>query len=149
MNLKFKKIPSNKGKLVETPKYATDGSACFDLVCALDDEITIKPNEISKIPTGIAIELENNSLVALVFPRSGLSSKFGISLANCVGVIDSDYRGQIFVPLVNNSLVDYVLKPDERIAQLGVMPILKPTLIECENLSDTMRGSGGFGSTGK
>ncbi|MFI3228245.1 MAG: dUTP diphosphatase [Clostridia bacterium] len=149
MDLKFIKIPSADGKIIDTPQYATDGSACFDLVCNLDDAIVIKSNEIAKIPTGIAIELESNLLVALVYPRSGLSSKFGISLANCVGVVDSDYRGQIFVPLVNNSDVDFTLKPDERIAQLAVMPILKPTLIEVENLSETTRGSGGFGSTGK
>lgn len=149
MNLKYKKIPSKNGKLIETPIYATDGSACFDLVCNLDEEITIKPHETVKIPTGIAIELESNSYVALIFARSGLSTKFNIALANSVGVIDSDYRGEIFIPLINNSDSDYILKPNLRIAQLGIVPILKPALVECDDLSDTARGSGGFGSTGK
>lgn len=149
MNLKFKKIPSKYGTLIDTPTYATDGSACFDLVCNLDDEITIKPQEIVKIPTGIAIELENPLLVALIFARSGLSSNHGISLANSVGVIDFDYRGEIFVPIINNSDVDFKITHNQRIAQLSVMPILKPTLLEVSDLSNTDRGSGGFGSTGK
>lgn len=149
MNLKFKKIPSENGHLIETPKYATAGSACLDLVCNIDNDITIKPDETVKIPTGIAIELFDSSLVALVFPRSGLASKFGITLANSVGVIDSDYRGQIFVPVINNSKETYTLKQNDRIAQLGIVPIIMPNLVECDELSETLRGSGGFGSTGK
>ncbi|MFI3115167.1 MAG: dUTP diphosphatase [Clostridia bacterium] len=148
MILKFKKIPSKNGQVAKNPAFATEGSACFDLTCNLDEQITIKPNETVKIPTGIAIELENNSLVALVFPRSGLSSNFGISLANCVGVIDADYRGEILVPLVNNSSENFTLNPFDRIAQLGITEIFKPSLVECKELSDTSRGVSGFGSTG-
>lgn len=148
MTLKFKKIPSNMGQVIKNPEYATIGSACFDLVANIDENFTIKSGKIEKIPCGIAIELEEN-FVALVFPRSGLSTNFGINLANSVGVVDSDYRGEIFVSLINNSDKDFILKPLERIAQLGIVPILAPKLVECNQLSTTARGGGGFGSTGR
>lgn len=149
MLLKFKKIPSKNGKLIENPKYATEGSACFDLICNFDEEITIKPQEIVKVATGIAIEINSPQFVGLIYPRSGLATKSKISLANCVGVIDSDYRGQIFVPIINNSNEDFTIKPDERIAQLAIMPVLQPILVESKQLSETKRGENGFGSTGK
>lgn len=148
MEMKFKKMPTEKGNLIENPKYATDGSACFDLVCNIDEEIIATPGSITKIPTGIAIEIPSNEYVALVFARSGLASKSGISLANSVGVVDSDYRGEIFVPLINNSKVDYTFKQGDRVAQLGIFPVIMTNLIETNELNDTKRGSGGFGSTG-
>ena len=101
------------------------------------------------LPTGIAIELPGPGYVALVFARSGLGIKHGIAPANCVGVIDSDYRGEILVGLQNSGDADYVIQPADRIAQLMVLPILRPTLTVVEELDETERGSGGFGSTGR
>ena len=149
MILKYKKIPSENGKLIDNPKYQTAGSACFDLVCNLDDELLVAPNETVKIPSGIAIELESNAFVALVFSRSGLSSKFGVSLANGVGVIDSDYRGEVLIALTNHSDTPYTISPNERIAQLGIIPVMCADLVLCDELSKTERGGSGFGSTGK
>ncbi len=149
MNLNFKKIPSQNGKIPQNPAYATEGSACFDLTANIDSDLIILPNHIVKIPTGLAIEIPTNEFVALVFARSGLSSKFGISLANSVGVIDSDYRGEIIVALINNSNDEFILKPGDRIAQLGLFPVFMANLCEVDTLNDTKRGDGGFGSTGK
>lgn len=147
--MNFKKIPSENGRKIDDPKYATTGSACFDLTANVDENITILPDETVKIRTGIAIEIENSGLVGLVFPRSGLASKHGITLANSVGVIDSDYRGEIMVPVKNTSKISYEINSGDRIAQLGIFPVFMQTFTECDELSDTVRGVGGFGSTGK
>lgn len=149
MTLKYKKIPSETGRLIENPKYQTAGSACFDLVANIDCDITIEPKQTVKIPSGIAIELESSSYVALVFARSGLSVKHGIVLSNGVGVIDSDYRGEILVVLTNTSAEPYTVVSGERVAQLGIIPVMMADLELCEQLSDTKRGGSGFGSTGK
>ena len=109
----------------------------------------IKPGESCIFPTGIAIEIDDPMYVGLVFARSGLSIKHGITLSNAVGVIDSDYRGEIAVSLYNTSLVPYKVEPFERVAQLVIMPIITPKILEVDALNDTSRGSGGFGSTGK
>lgn len=131
-----------------TPKRATSGSAGYDL-CALSDvEIIIKAGQRLMIKTGIAIELPENT-AGMIYARSGLSTKFGIHLSNGVGVVDSDYRGEIMVGLHNSSQEDYVIKPYERIAQLVVTPILCPEINVIDTLSDSSRGTGGFGSTGK
>ncbi len=131
------------------PERATSGAAGLDLYACIDEDIIIKAGESALVATGIAIELPSKEMAAFVFARSGLATKFGISLSNSVGVVDSDYRGEIYVSLRNFSAEDYTIKRDERIAQMIIMPVLPVSFCEVENLGDTARGDGGFGSTGK
>ena len=144
MKLKIKRI--RDGAVI--PKRATAESAGLDLSAHLDGEAVIQPGEIVKIPTGIAIGLETGT-VGLVYPRSGLASKYGITLANCVGVIDSDYRGEILVPVTNHSAVPFTIHHGDRTAPLVISPVLLPEVEEAEELDETERGAGGFGSTGR
>lgn len=130
------------------PKRATEGSAGMDLYACMEEEITLRPGDLAVIPTGIAIGLPGSDYVALVFARSGLGVKHGISLSNGVGVIDSDYRGEIQVGLCNLGNQPYTIRPEERIAQLVVTPVCLLPLEEVEVLDETGRGEGGFGSTG-
>lgn len=145
VNVKIKLLRDN----VIMPSYATEGSAAIDLRSAADSDIVIAPGERKLIPTGIAISPETSGVVAILCARSGLSSKFGIALANGIGVIDSDYRGEISAALINNSDTPYTVTVGERIAQLMFMPVLAAKLIETDDLDKTERGVGGFGSTGK
>lgn len=131
------------------PKRSTSGSAGLDLCACIDSPVTIHPGEILKMPTGIAVAPPDENYVSLIFARSGLSTKHGIGLANSVGVVDSDYRGEIIVALINQSQTDYEIAPNERIAQLAVMPVCCLPVSEVEELDSTLRGDGGFGSTGK
>lgn len=144
MEINVKKL-NDAAKL---PYRATAGSAGADLFACIGEDITIAAGERKLIPTGIAIELPDSGFGAFVFPRSSVSSKFGVSLANCVGVIDSDYRGEIKVPLINHSDVPYTVRNGDRIAQMVIMPVILPEYTESSDLSDTERGEGGFGSTG-
>ena len=132
------------------PAYATDGSAAVDLRAALDEgaPVTIQPGERAMIPTGISIALESANVVAILAARSGLAVKSGINLANGIGVIDSDYRGEICVGLYNSSNVPFTVNRGDRIAQLMFMPVYTAKLIEAATLDETARGAGGFGSTG-
>jgi len=130
------------------PKRATEGSAGYDLFALLEEETPIYPGLPVKIRTGVAISMPSREMVGLIYPRSGLASKFGLIPSNCVGVIDSDYRGELIVSLTNLSRNAYILKPFERVAQLVFAPVLLPEFREVETLSETERGSGGFGSTG-
>ncbi len=143
--LKVKKLREN-AKMI---KRATSGSAGMDLHACIESEITINPGEIKVIPTGLAIALESENFVAYIYARSGLAIKHGITLANCVGVIDSDYRGEVCVGLTNISKESYTITPDERIAQLVIAPISMCEAVEVDELDNTERGVGGFGSTGK
>lgn len=131
------------------PQRATVGAAGLDLYACIGEDITIKSGESTLVATGIAIELPSKEVAAFVFARSGLATKFGISLANSVGVVDSDYRGEIYVSLRNFSAKDYTVKQNERIAQMIIMPVLPVSFCEVESLESTVRGEGGFGSTGK
>ncbi len=131
------------------PFRATDGSAGMDLYACIDSPVTLGAGEKAVIPTGIAIELPSAELAAFVFARSGLAIKHGIGLLNGVGVIDSDYRGEICVGVINQLAEPYTIAPDERIAQLVIMPVSLITPVEAQSLDDTARGEGGFGSTGK
>jgi len=146
MLLKYKKLRPG----AKTPVRASAGAAAYDL-CALcpEEGITLLPQARVAVPTGIAIELPGPDVVALIFARSGLAARHGITLPNCVGVIDSDYRGELFVALVNTSQEPYTIRRGERIAQMAILPVLTPELQEVETLSDTARGEKGFGSTGK
>ena len=142
--LKVKKLREN-AKMI---KRATKGSAGMDLHACIDSEITIEPGEIKVIPTGLAIALQNENYVAYIYARSGLAIKHGITLANCVGVVDSDYRGEFMVALHNHTDEERVVEGGERIAQLVIVPYLTASFVESEELSDTVRQAGGFGSTG-
>ena len=143
--LKVKKLREN-AKMIQR---ATSGSAGMDLHACIDESVTINPGEIKVIPTGLAIALESANYVAYIYARSGLAIKHGITLANCVGVIDSDYRGEVCVGLTNISNEPYTVTPDERIAQLVIAPVSMCEAVEVEELDSTERGAGGFGSTGK
>ena len=143
--LKMKKVRDS----AVIPQRATPGSAGLDLCACIEEPIELLPRKLASIPTGIAIELPDEGSAALVFARSGLGVKHGISLSNGVGVIDSDYRGEIKVGLCNLSDTPYTIMPGERIAQLVIIPVLTPVPEEADTLSDTSRGSGGFGSTGR
>jgi len=147
VKLKVKAVSPMIGNEIPLPAYATEGSAGLDLRACIDEKITVKAGGRVLIPSGIAIELPKD-YVALVFARSGLAIKHGLALSNGVGVIDSDYRGEIAVGLINQGEADFVISPGERIAQLVVMPVVQPELELVDNLSDTARGAGGFGSTG-
>lgn len=133
---------------VSLPSRATSGSAGFDLQAAIDSPLTLLPGKLISVPTGIAVQLPENS-VGLLFGRSGLGVKHGITLSNSVGVIDSDYTGEIFVGLCNVSDEPYTIHPLDRIAQLTVMSFLPVNPVEVDSLEETERGSGGFGSTGR
>lgn len=131
------------------PTRASTGAAGYDLYACLTEPVEIKPHDLCKIPTGVAIALPDEYTVGLIFARSGLGVKHGIAPANAVGVIDSDYRGEIMVGLCNSGSEPYVLSPGERFAQLVIMPVCNAELKETENLGETERGISGFGSTGK
>ena len=131
------------------PKYATPGSAAADLCADLDAPLTLQPGERAAVPTGLAISPGRNDLVALIFSRSGMGAKHGISLANSVGVIDSDYRGEIKVTLINHGGAAYTVQPGDRIAQLMFVPIFTAAFLPVSELDETERGEGGFGSTGR
>lgn len=146
MNMKVNIKRLNKNATI--PKYQTPFAAGADIYCCIDDDLIISPGTTHMIKTGVALEIPTD-YVGLVYPRSGLSSKFGIALANKVGVIDSDYRGELMVPLFNHSDKDYVLKNNERIAQLVITPYLTANFCEVSELNPTNRGEFGFGSTGK
>jgi dUTP pyrophosphatase len=131
------------------PQYATTGAAGLDLRACIDQPIELKPGATELIPSGIAIHLTDPGLAAMVLPRSGLGHKHGIVLGNLVGLIDSDYQGQIFVSLWNRGASVFTLNPMERIAQLVVIPVLQVTLNVVDDFAASERGAGGFGSTGK
>ena len=135
---------------MEMPAYATDGSAAVDLRAATPEgtTVTIEPGERALIPTGLAISPESKNVVAIVAARSGLAIKKGICLSNSIGVIDSDYRGEICVGLFNTSKEPFTVCRGDRIAQMMFMPVYQAKLLEVASLDETARGAGGFGSTG-
>ena len=144
MKLKIKRVRP----YAQVPKQATTGSAGSDLYAALEEPLSIPAGAIRSIPTGIAAEPDTDSLALLIFPRSGLASKHGTTLANAIGLVDSDYRGEICVPLINLGKEAFTIEPGMRIAQLVVSPILLPEIEVTDTLTETQRGAGGFGSTG-
>ena len=142
--VKYKKLDAR----AVVPQYATPGAAAADLCAVLDTPLTLAPMQRALVPTGLAIELPGPACVALVYARSGLATKRGLAPANKVGVIDSDYRGEIKVGLQNSGSEDYTVQPGDRIAQLMIAPVLQARLTLVDELDDTQRGAGGFGSTG-
>lgn len=147
LSVKYEIIPSEKGFAVDVPRRQTGGSAGFDLQACIDGPVELKPGDIRTVPSGIAVELPEG-YVGFVFARSGLATRHGIALANGVGVVDSDYRGEIRIGLVNLSGEPYTVNPGDRIAQLVIMPVAAACFVR-ENIGETDRGSGGFGSTGR
>ncbi|MBR5247062.1 MAG: dUTP diphosphatase [Clostridia bacterium] len=143
--LKIKKVREN----AKLPTRGTVGSAGLDLYACIDEPITLNGGDKAVIPTGIAIGLDNPKYAAFVYARSGLAIKHGIGLLNSVGVIDSDYRGEICVGVINQLKEPYTIQPSERIAQMVIQPVALPELVEVDELDDTDRGAGGFGSTGR
>ncbi len=133
----------------QLPQYATPGSAGLDLRACVDAPVTLAPGQTELIPTGIAIHLADPGLAAVVLPRSGLGHKHGIVLGNLVGLIDSDYQGQIFVSTWNRGNAPFVVNPMERLAQLVVVPVVQVGFNIVEEFGTSRRGAGGFGSTGK
>jgi len=133
----------------QLPAYATGGAAGLDLRACIDAPVLLHPGQTELIPSGIAIHLADSGLAAMVLPRSGLGHKHGIVLGNLVGLIDSDYQGQIFVSLWNRGASIFTLNPLERIAQLVVMPVVRVAFNIIDEFTQSARGTGGFGSTGK
>lgn len=143
MNIPVKKLKPN----ATLPTYGSEYAAGADLYACIDEAITINPGETHMIPTGLAMELPMG-YAGLIYPRSGMASKRGLAPANKVGVVDPDYRGEFMVALHNHSLNAQTVEPNERIAQLVITPFITAQFDETDELSDTVRGAGGFGSTG-
>lgn len=133
----------------QLPTYATNGSAGLDLRACIDAPLCLKPDQTELIPTGIAIHIADPRLCAMLLPRSGLGHKHGIVLGNLVGLIDSDYQGQLFISIWNRSQTEFKLNPLERIAQLVVVPVVQVGFTLVDEFADSARGGDGFGSTGK
>lgn len=133
----------------QLPAYATPGAAGLDLRACIDQPIELKPGQTELIPTGMAIHIADNAYAAVILPRSGLGHKHGIVLGNLVGLIDSDYQGQLFVSCWNRSQATFTINPMERIAQLVIVPVQRVNFNIVESFSASERGDGGFGSTGK
>ena len=148
MDLKIKAVSPKIGKDIPLPFYATPGSAAMDLHACIDEAVSIPAGGRKVVPTGLAIALPSPDYVALVYARSGLGIKHGVAPANCVGVTDSDYRGEIMVGLQNSGESDFTVRPGDRIAQLMIAPVVRASLCVVEELDETDRGAGGFGSTG-
>lgn len=144
MKLSFQKL--RPGAVL--PRRATEGAAGLDLCACLEAPLTLAPGEIRMVPTGLAVALPSDT-VGLVCGRSGLGVKHGVTLANSVGVIDCDYRGELNIGLINHGRAPYTIQPGERCAQLLVVPVLMPTPTLAGHLDETARGAGGFGSTGR
>ena len=145
MNIvRVKKLHPN----AKLPTYGSPEAAGADLYACLEEAVTIQPGEVYWVPTGIALEVPKGC-AGLVYARSSMGAKRGLAPANKVGVVDSDYRGEIKVVLLNHSKQPQTLEPGERVAQFVITPVLTPAYEEAEDLSDTSRGIGGFGSTGK
>ncbi|MBR7164267.1 MAG: dUTP diphosphatase [Clostridia bacterium] len=149
MKVLVKRLSGAGGSMPDMPFYASEGAAGMDLSANIAEPLLLKKGAMAKIPTGIAIALPTSEVVAYLYARSGLGVKHGICLSNGVGVVDSDYRGEISVGLINLGPEDYTISPGERIAQMVFAPVIRAELAEVEELPETERGAGGFGSTGR
>jgi dUTP pyrophosphatase len=147
--IQLKILDSRLGDTIELPNYATEGSAGLDLRACLDEAITLQPGETTLIPTGLAIHIDDPSLAAVLLPRSGLGHKHGIVLGNLVGLIDSDYQGQVFVSCWNRGQQAFEINIGERIAQMVFVPVAQVGFEQVEEFSASERGTGGFGHTGR
>ena len=137
------------GETIALPTYTTEGSAGLDLRACIEGPITVGANETILIPTGIAIHMESTEMAAVILPRSGLGHKNGIVLGNLVGLIDSDYQGELKISCWNRSNESFIIQPGDRIAQLVFFPVIRATWVQVEEFTQTERGASGFGSSGK
>ena len=147
--IQLKILDSRLGNEIPMPGYATDGSAGIDLRACLDEDVVLQPGETILIPTGIAIHIDDHQLAAVLLPRSGLGHKHGIVLGNLVGLIDSDYQGQVFVSCWNRGQQAFTVKIAERIAQMVFVPVVQAGFEIVDAFQQSERGSGGFGHTGR
>ncbi len=147
--IKLKILDPRLGDQFPLPDYATDGSAGVDLRACVDGAVTVGPGETTLIPTGMAIHIGDPSLAAVLLPRSGLGHKHGIVLGNLVGLIDSDYQGQVFVSCWNRGLEPFTVQPGERIAQMVLVPVVQARFEVVEDFESSERGAGGFGHSGR
>jgi len=147
--LQVKILNDRIGRDIPLPAYATEGSAGLDLRACLDQALTLEPGQTELIPTGLAIHIEDPGLCAMILPRSGLGHKHGIVLGNLVGLIDSDYQGQLFVSCWNRGQSRFTIEPGERIAQMVLVPVVQAEFELVEHFGDSDRGEGGFGSSGR
>ncbi|MDZ7661790.1 dUTP diphosphatase [Thiohalophilus sp.] len=146
--IKLKLLDDRLGKDIPLPHYATDGSAGLDLRACLPEPLALNPGETQLIPTGLSIHIGDPSLAAVILPRSGLGHKHGIVLGNLVGLIDSDYQGQLFVSCWNRGSDSFTIEIGERIAQLVLVPVVQAQFELVENFEPSVRAEGGFGHTG-
>ncbi|HXG27767.1 MAG TPA: dUTP diphosphatase [Nevskiales bacterium] len=147
--VQLKILDSRLGNEFPLPDYATPGSAGMDLRALLDAPLTLAPGQTELIPTGIAIHMQDRGLAAVILPRSGLGHKHGIVLGNLVGLIDSDYQGQLMVSCWNRGQTAFTIQPGERIAQLVFVPVVQARFERVEEFAESQRGTGGFGSSGR
>jgi len=147
--LAVKILDPRVGRDIPLPTYATTGSAGMDLRACIDTAITLRPAQTELIPTGMAIHIEDPNLCAMLLPRSGLGHKHGVVLGNLVGLIDSDYQGQLMVSCWNRGSTPFVIEPAERIAQMVLVPVVQAQLTIVDDFDASLRGEGGFGHSGR
>lgn len=147
--IQLKILNEKIGKEFPLPNYATLGSAGLDLRAYLQEPLVLEANTVALIPTGIAIHMEDSSLAAVILPRSGLGHKHGIVLGNLVGLIDSDYQGEILISCWNRGQEDFTVQPGERVAQMVFVPVVQAQFEIVPEFTDSHRGAGGFGSSGR
>jgi dUTP pyrophosphatase len=147
--IQLKILDGRLGKDIPLPEYATSGSAGLDLRACLDEPVELKPGETALIPTGLAIHIDDHQLAAVLLPRSGLGHKHGIVLGNLVGLIDSDYQGQVFVSCWNRGNTAFTINIGERIAQMVFVPVVQVEFEQVAEFDQSLRGTGGFGHTGR
>ena len=147
--LKVRVLDPRVGDSLPLPTHATPGSAGMDLRACIDAPLTLAPGQAELVPTGIAIHLDDPGLAAMLLPRSGLGHKHGVVLGNLVGLIDSDYQGQLMVSAWNRGSAPYVIQPGERIAQMVIVPVVQAECVAVEDFAASERGEGGFGSSGR
>ncbi len=148
-NVQLKILDARVGKEFPLPRYSTDGAAGVDLIACIDEHLRIEPGEAHLVPTGIAIHIADTELAAVLLPRSGLGHRHGIVLGNLVGLIDSDYQGQVFVSCWNRGHEHFVIQPGDRIAQMVFVPIVQARFKIVDDFTESSRGARGFGHTGR
>lgn len=147
--IEYKILDPRIGDIFPLPTYATSGSAGMDLRACLDQALTMNPGDTQLIPTGLAIHIGDPSLAAVILPRSGLGHKHGVVLGNLVGLIDSDYQGQLMISCWNRGQQSFVIEPGERVAQMVFVPVLQVELAAVDDFDQSARGTGGFGHSGR
>lgn len=146
--IKLRILSEKIGKDIPLPSYATEGSAGLDLRACIEDTVTVNPGETKLISTGLSVFIEDPTLAGVILPRSGLGHKHGIVLGNLVGLIDSDYQGELMISCWNRGDIPFILKPGERLAQFVLVPVIRAAFEVVDSFDETNRGEGGFGHTG-